>query len=167
MNKKWIRILALCLAAMLLAGCSVQIHVNEDLPSAEELLANRSLIADPVPYDADGQYTVIFRSAEGGFAQMDLSRAYVAYEPFTLQDQIDDIVGEDADELPPLPADGQAALDEALDADTLVKIAIVTIRTLDDSTLQVSFTDPDPAPQGREYFFIIPNAGRSGSVIPG
>lgn len=96
---------------------------------------------------------------------MDLSMAYVAYYPFTITDQIETITGDDTDEIPPLPTDVQNAINEATGMNELKKIAIVTVAKTDDKTLTVIFHDSDPLPE-REYFFIIPNEGLSGSVIP-
>ena len=97
---------------------------------------------------------------------MDLSRAYVAYERLTVLDQIETIVGEDAEDIPPLPFDAQSALDEAVGEGELLKIAVITVETVDDKTVKVSFTDNDNPYIGKEYFFIIPNAGISGAVTP-
>lgn len=166
MNKKILMLVALCLAAMLLAGCSVRLNINKKEPAAEELLANAVLAADPVRYDPDGQYTVTFRYEQGGFTKMDLSRAYVAFYPVTIQDQIDAIVGEDTEDILPLPVDAQNAVDEVTGAGKLQKIAVITVETVDDQTLKVSFTDNDSPVIGKSYYFIIPNEGISGSVLP-
>ena len=161
-----IRLAVLCLAILTLAGCGLHLNVNEKLPSAEELLKDQTLIADPVEYNPEGTYSVTFRSDKGGFEQMDLSKAYVAYYPFTVVDQIDAIVGEDAGDVPPLPANAQNEIDEVTGAGQLTKIAVVTIETVDDRTVRVSFTDKDNPVSGREYFFIIPNEGLAGSFLP-
>ena len=166
MKTRIIKLAALCLAVMLLAGCSVRANINKGEPSVEELLANQKLVAEPVAYNADGAYTVTFRYDEGGFKKMDLSRAYVAYERLTVLDQIETIVGEDAEDIPPLPFDAQSALDEAVGEGELLKIAVITVETVDDKTVKVSFTDNDNPYIGKEYFFIIPNAGVSGAVTP-
>ncbi|MBQ9268716.1 MAG: hypothetical protein IJ206_04255 [Oscillospiraceae bacterium] len=160
------RLAALCLAILTLSGCGLHFNVNDKLPSAEELLRNQNLTADPVEYNPEGTYSVIFRSDKGGFEKMDLSKAYVAYYPVTVEDQIDAVVGEDADDVPPLPADAQSKIDEVTGAGELSKIAVVTIETVDDRTLKVSFTDKDNPVSGKEYFFIIPNEGLAGSVLP-
>ena len=187
--KRAVCLVCLCFAAVLLAGCGVHLNVNKKDPPAEELSADDSLVADPVSRSAEGSYTVTFRREKGGFKDMDLSRAYVAYRPTTVMDQIHAITGEDkepthtitggnaepahtitggdAEPIPPLPADAQAAMDEALGADGLKKIAVIAVETVDDNTLRVSFTDKDDPIEGREYFFIIPNESLSGSVIPG
>ena len=166
MNRKWIRIAAMCLAVMLLAGCSVRVNVNVKEPSVEEMLENPALTADPVQYNRDGKYTVTFRYADGGFETMDLSKAYVAFERFTIQDQINTITDGELESFPPLPIDAQNELDEVLGEDQLDKIAVVTIQTVDDQTLEVSFTDKDNPIPGRTYYFIIPNAGLAGAVLP-
>jgi len=166
MKLRIIRMTMLCLAAALLTGCSIRVNWNRKEPDSAELLANRVLIAEPVAYNPEGAYTVTFRYEAGGFLQMDLSRAYVAYDPFTVQDQIDAIVGENTADIPPLPVDAQQAIDEALEADRLQKIAVISIETVDDQTLRVSFTDRDNPISGREYYFILPDAGISGSVLP-
>lgn len=164
---KMIRMTTLCLAAvLLLTGCGIRVNWNRKEPDTAELLANRVLIAEPVAYNPEGAYTVTFRYEAGGFLKMDLSRAYVAYNPLTVQDQIDAIVGEDTADIPPLPVDAQQAVDEALGEDQLQKIAVISIETVDDQTLRVSFTDRDNPISGREYYFILPDAGISGSVLP-
>ena len=43
---------------------------------------------------------------------------------------------------------------------------MIKVLTVDDKTLTVSFKDTDNTIRGKEYFFIIPNAGLAGSVIP-
>ena len=154
-------------AAMLLTGCSIQINNNKNNPKIEETLANNKLIPDPVKYDPDGAYQVTFRFEEGGFEKMDLSQAYVAFYPLTIIDQIETITSDDgSDEIPLLPADAQTAVDEVTGAGQLEKIAVITIETVDDRTLKVSFTDKDNPVKGKEYYFIIPNEGVSGKVIP-
>ena len=166
MKSKIIRLAALCFAVMMLAGCSIHVNVNKKEKSEEELLADRSLAADPVPYNADGAYTVTFRYEKGGFKKMDLSQAYVAYDPLTVLDQIETIVGDDAEETPPMPTDLQNALNEVTGEGQMKKIAVISIETVDDSTLRVSFTDRDNPIIGKEYFFIIPNAGLTGAFTP-
>lgn len=166
MDAKMIRLITMCLAVILLAGCSVKVNVTKKDPSAEELLANQELIADPVQYNSEGAYSIEFHYNQGGFEKMDLSKAYVAYYPFTAQNQIDTIVGEDTEDIPPLPTVGQDAINEAMGAEQLVKVAVITIETIDDKTVTVSFTDKDNPVSGKEYFFIIPNEGLSGSVLP-
>ena len=164
--RKFTILVALCLATVLLAGCGIHFHFSKDQPGAEELLANRELIADPLPYSEEGSYAITFRYEKGGFAKMDLSQAYVAYHPITLQDQIDTIVGDDKEEIPPLPFDAQEAVNDVLGIGELKKIAVIKVLTVDDKTLTVSFKDTDDPIRGKEYFFIIPNAGLAGSVIP-
>lgn len=166
MTKKILRLALLCLAASLLAGCAFHVNLNKEEKSAEELLADQALKADPVSYDPEGAYTVTFRYEKGGFEKMDLSRAYVAYYPFTIQDRVDAIVGEDTEDIPPLPADAQNAVDEVTGAGRLQKIAVITVETVDDKTLKISFTDKDDPLPGKEYYFIIPNEGLSGAVLP-
>ena len=106
------RLAALCLAILTLSGCGLHFNVNDHLPSAEELLKHQTLAADPVEYNPEGAYSVTFRSEKGGFEKMDLSKAYVAYYPITVEDQIDAIVGEDVEDVPPLPTDAQSKIDE-------------------------------------------------------
>ena len=155
-----------CLAAILLAGCGFHLNINKKEPDIEELLAVGQLTADPVKYNVEGSYAVTFRWDKGGFEKMDLSQAYVAYYPVTFMDQMESITGGETDDIPPLPADAQEAMNKAVGADQLKKIAVVTIVTVDDKTLKVSFTDREAPIAGREYYFIIPNEGLSGSVIP-
>lgn len=159
-------LLALCLA-VLLAGCGIQVNVSTNSQDVENLLVNQDLAADPVVYNEDGSYEIVFHYDKGGFEKMDLSQAFVAYYAMTVQDQIDAIVGEDLEEFPPLPEDAQIAFDEAIGTMELRKIARIKIRTLNDNTLSVSFTDRDDPLPGREYFFVIPNMGLAGSVAPG
>ena len=166
MKTSLIRLAALCLVALTLTGCGIHLNVNEKLPSAEELIKNRTLVADPVEYNPEGTYSVTFRSDKGGFEKMDLSKAYVAYYPFTVVNQIDAIVGEDAVNVPPLPVDAQNAINEVTGAGQLEKIAVVTIETVDDWTVRVSFTDKDNPVSGKEYFLIIPNEWLAGSFLP-
>ncbi len=161
-----LRAVTLLLAAVLLAGCSVQVNLNKKEPGAEELLADQSLAADSVAYDPEGAYTVTIRSEKDGFQKMDLSRAYVAYYPFTFQDQIDAITDGNTEDVPPLPADAQNAIDEVAGANELRKIAVITVETVDGNTLRVSFTDKDDPLQGKEYYFIIPNEGLSAAIRP-
>lgn len=166
MKTSLIRLAALCLVALTLTGCGIHLNVNEKLPSAEELLKDQTLIAEPVEYNPEGTYSVTFRSDKGGFNKMDLSKAYVAYYPFTVDNQIDAIVGEDTGDVPPLPADAQNAINEVTGAGQLAKIAVVTIETVDDQTVKVSFTDKDNPVSGKVYFFIIPNEALAGSFLP-
>ena len=114
----------------------------------------------------DGKYEIVFHYDKGSLAKIDLSQAYVAYYAMTVQDQIDTIVGEDLEDFPPLPEDAQIAFDESIGTMELRKIARIKIQTLNDNTVSVSFTDTDDPLPGREYFFVIPNAGLGGSVIP-
>ena len=158
-------VVAMCIMAIQFAGC-IKVNVNKEDMSVDEILANKSLVADPAEYNNEGSYTFTFRYDKGGFEDMDLSQAYEAYFPFTVFDQIDAIVDGDTEETPPLPEDAQDAIDEVTGANQLEKIAVITIETVDDSTLKVSFTDNDNPLEGREYFFVIPNEGLSGSVIP-
>lgn len=158
--------LLLCLTTILLAGCGIRINLNQESPDVEELPVNQDLAADPVLYNEDGKYEIVFHYDKGGFEKMDLSQAYVAYYGFTVQDQINTILGEDLEDLPPLPEDAQFAFDQATDAMELRRIARINIRTLNDNTLRVSFRDRDDPIPGREYFFVIPSTGLGGSVIP-
>ena len=166
MKTNLIRLVALWLAILSLAGCRIHLNVNEKLPSTEELLKNQNLIADPVEYNPEGTYSVTFRSDKGGFKKMDLTKAYVAYYPITVEDQIEAIVGEDTGDVPPLPADVQDEIDEVTGAGQLTKIAVITIETVNDQTVRVSFTDKDNPFKGKEYFFLIPNEELAGSFLP-
>ena len=158
-------LLALCLTALLLAGCGVRVNVNRGDLSVEELLVNQDLVSEPAAYREDGKYSFSFYYAKGGFLKMDLSQAYIAYYADTVLDEIEGITGEDWEEIPPLPADAQEIFDDTIGSGQLEKIGVIKIETLNDNTLEVSFTDKsDPMP-GREYFFIIPNMGLAGSVI--
>ena len=157
----------LLLTAVLLAGCGVRLNINKKPRDVEDMIAENALAADPADYNPDGSCTITFRYDKGGFRKMDLSRAYVADHPVTVQDRIDLITGDDIEEFPPLPADAQDALDEATGADQLRRIAVVMVVTVDDNTLKVTFTDTDAPAGGREYYFIIPNEGLAGSAIPG
>ena len=144
MKKAAAYFLAFIFASTLLMGCSININANKNNPSIEETLANDLLLPDPVKYDPEGTYQVTFRYEKGGFKKMDLSQAYVAYYPLTVLDQIETITSDDgAEEIPPLPADAQDAIDEAAGTDQLEKIAVITVETADDKTLKVSFTDKD------------------------
>ena len=159
--------IAFIFASMLLMGCSINVNKNNN-PSIEETLANDLLLPDPVKYDPEGAYHVTFRYEKGGFEKMDLSQAYVAYYPFTVLDQIEAITSnEGSEEIPTLPDDVQIEVDQTTGADHLEKIAVITVETKDDRTLIVSFTDKDNPVQEKEYYFIIPNEGISGKVIPG
>lgn len=157
--------LAMCLTAMLLTGCGVRVNVSRDGQNVEDLPVNQDLAADPAVYNESGDYEFIFHYDRGGFERMDLSQAYVAYYAMTIQDQIDSIVDGESEDFPPLPEDVQIPFDESIGAMQLKKIAVIKIRTLNDNTLSVSFKDKDDPVPGREYFFIIPNAGLGGSVI--
>ena len=165
-KKKMALALMLCLAVLLLAGCGIRVNLSQDSPNVEELLVNQDLAADPAAYNEDGKYEIVFHYDTGSLAKIDLSQAYVAYYAMTVQDQIDTIVGEDLEDFPPLPEDAQIAFDESIGTMELRKIARIKIRTLNDNTVSVSFTDTDDPLPGREYFFVIPNAGLGGSVIP-
>ena len=159
-------IFLVCLMAVLLAGCGVHVNVNKEQPDIQTILENKELIADPADYNPDGSYSVTFHYETGGFKNMDLSQAYVAYYPYTIMDQVESITGDDSEDIPALPADVQNAMDDATGANQLQKIAIVAIETIDDNTLVVSFTDKDSPVKDREYFFLIPNEELSGSFIP-
>ena len=153
--------------ALLLSGCGIHVNINESKPAVAEMLADQQLVLDPVDYSPEGAYTLTVHYDKGGFEKMDLSRAYVAYYPTTLRDQIDMITSGDTEEIPPLPVDAQNVMDQATGVNELQKIAVIKILTVDDQTLNVSFTDNDNALRGREYYFIVPNEGLAGSVIPG
>jgi len=158
-------VVLLCLASVLLAGCKVKVTINKPTHDLQETLENRALTADPVEFSPDGAYAVVFHYEKGGLTEMDMSRAYVAYYPYTVIDQIETITGGNEEETPALPSDAQEMLDEAAGAGELQKIATVAILTMDDNTLKISFADPENVP-GREYFFIIQDEGISGSFIP-
>ena len=171
-----ILIALVCVMVMVATGCRVKVNTDPQ-PDIEELLENTALEIDPVAYNLDGKYEITVHYAKGGFEDMDLSQAYVAYYPFTLQDQIDGITGEGADddaagnadddgEIPPLPVDAQNAMDDVMGENDIQKIVVIVVKTLDDQTLTVSFSDQDNALRGREYYFVIPNEGLAGSVIP-
>lgn len=159
-------LLALCLTALLLAGCGFRVNVNRDSVPLEELLVNQDLIGDLAEYDPEGKYTLNFYYEKGGFRKMDLSQAYVACYSVSFEEQIEGFTEGDMEELPPLPPDAQAAFDEAMGFGELEKIGVIKIKTLDDYHLSVSFTDKHNPLPGKEYYFIIPNMGLAGSVAP-
>ena len=158
-------LVSLFLLSLLCSGCRVNIDPDKNAPTVEEMLASPALTAEGTEFSAEGSYTVTIRYDKGGFRDMDLSRAYVAYYPFTVTDQIDAITGGDSGDIPPLPADAQSAIDEATGANELRKIAVIVVKTLDDTTLTVSFKDGEALP-GQEYYFIIPNEGLAGVIRP-
>ena len=157
--------LALCLAAVLLAGCGVRVNVTKDVQNMEDMIVNQDLFAEPVAYREDGAYTLTFHYNRGGFEKMDLSQAFVAYYHRSVLDQIDMILDEEAEAFVPLPEDVQASVEEAVEAEQLQKIAVIKIKTLNDNTLEVSFKDRDEPLPGKEYFFVIPNMGLAGSAV--
>lgn len=168
--RKTALILTLVLAAALLSGCRVQVNLNKSEPPLEDMLSEAALTIDPPTWNAEGKYAVTVHYDAGGFEKMDLSRAYVGCFPYTVFDRIDAITGGETDGIaggdegiPPLPADAQSAVDAAVGADTVRRIAVITMETVDDTTLKVSFTDSDDALQGKEYFFVIPNEGLAGT----
>ena len=160
--KKTITIVTICMILFMLAGCTI--HINEPQKSPEELIENQQLAADPVEYDSEGTYNVTFHYDNGGFADMDLSQAYVCFDPVSVLDQIENITGES--EFPELPQDALDQLNEAIGEGGLVKVAIITVKTVDDNTLEVSFTDTESPIPEKEYFFVIPNEELAGSFIP-
>ena len=160
--KKIITIVTICMMLFMLAGCTI--HINEPQKSPEELIENQQLAADPVEYNPEGTYNVTFHYDNGGFADMDLSQAYVCFDPVSVLDQIENITGES--EFPELPQDALDQLNEAIGEGGLVKVAIITVKTVDDNTLEVSFTDTESPIPGKEYFFVIPNEELAGSFIP-
>ena len=154
-----------CILTFAVTGCSVRIN-TEPTKSFEEMTEEQALEIDPVNYSSDGKYELTVHYAGGGFEKMNLGRAYIAYYPFTLQDQLDMITEDNTEEVPDLPADVQNTMNEVMGENDLQKVAVITVKTLDDQTLTVSFTDDDNAFPGREYYFVIPNEGLAGSVVP-
>ena len=130
------------------------------------MIEDQVLVIDPVDYNIDGKYELTVHYANGGFEKMDLGQAYIAYYPFTLQDQLDMITEDNTEDVSELPADAQNAMDEVMGEYDLQKVVVITVKTVDDQTLTVSFTDEDNAFEGREYYFVIPNEGLAGSVTP-
>lgn len=164
MKNKIIAVITICLMLFMLAGCTI--HINEPEKSPEELIENHQLVADPVKYDPEGTYSVTFHYEDGGLADMDMSKAYVCYDPFSVLDQIETITGEDSEVIPELPQDALDELNEAIGEGEMLKVAIITVKTVDDNTLEVSFTDSDSPVPGKEYFFVIPSEELAGSFIP-
>ena len=160
-------VIFLCIAVIMLSGCRLHVNINKQTYNVEEMLEKRLLDVDPTDYSEEDSYKITVRYDKGGFEKMDLSQAYIAYYPFTVLDQINIITGGETEDIPPLPDDAQESLDAALGTGELEKIAVITVATLDDQTLTVSFTDRDCPIKDREYYFIIPNEGLAGSVIPG
>ncbi len=148
----------------MLAGCTI--HINEPQKSPEELIENQQLVADPVEYDPEGTYNVTFHYDNGGFKDMDMSMAYVCFDPVSVLDQIETITDGNMEEVPELPQDALDELNEAIGEGELLKVAIITVKTVDDNTLEVSFTDTESPILGKEYFFVIPNEELAGSFIP-
>ena len=151
---------------MLFMMASCTIHINEPQKSTEELIENQQLTADPVAYDPEGTYKVTFHYENGGLKDMDMSMAYVCYDPVSVMDQIDNITEGNVEEFPELPQDALDDLNEAIGEGKMIKIAIITVKTVDDNTLEVSFTDTDYPVPGKEYIFVIPNEELTGSFIP-
>lgn len=164
-KRAFVLALALCLAAVLLAGCGARVNVSKDVQNVEDMIVNQDLIAEPAAYREDGSYTFTFYYDRGGFQKMDLSQAFVAYYHRSVLDQINMILDEETEELIPLPEDVQASVEEAVEAEQLQKIAVIKIKTLNDNTLEVSFKDRDEPLPGKEYFFVIPNMGLAGSAV--
>lgn len=148
----------------MLAGCTI--HINEPKKSPEELIENQQLTADPVEYDPEGTYNVTFHYDNGGLKDMDMSQAYVCFDPVSVMDQIESITDGNMEEIPELPQDALDELNEAIGEGELLKVAIITVKTVDDNTLEVSFTDTESPILGKEYFFVIPNEELAGSFIP-
>ena len=165
MKKSFLKIVGLCLIAMILTGC-IKININQREPSIEEILDNLELQIDPVKYNREGSYLITVHYDKGGFEKMDLSRAYVAYDYNSILDKIDAITDGNVEETPDLPTDAKEELDEAVGEGRLVKVAVITVETMDDQTLKVQFTDKDEPIIGKEYYFVIPNMSLSGSFIP-
>ncbi len=84
----------------------------------------------------------------------------------TLLDQIETITDGNTEEVPELPQDALDELNEAIGEGEMVKVAIITVKTVDDNTLEVSFTDTESPIPGKEYFFVIPHEELAGSFIP-
>ncbi len=148
----------------MLAGCTI--HINEPQKSPEELIENQQLAADPVEYNSEGTYNVTFHYDNGGIKDMDMSQAYVCFDPVSVLDQIETITDGNTEEVPELPQDALDELNEAIGEGEMVKVAIITVKTVDDNTLEVSFTDTESPILGKEYFFVIPNEELAGSFIP-
>ncbi len=162
--KKTITIVTICMMLFMLAGCTI--HINEPQKSPEELIENQQLAADPVKYDPEGTYNVTFHYDNGGLKDMDMSQAYVCFDPVSVLDQIETITDGNTEEVPELPQDALDELNEAIGEGEMVKVAIITVKTVDDNTLEVSFTDTESPIIGKEYFFVIPNEELAGSFIP-
>ncbi len=162
--KKTITIVTICMMLFMLAGCTI--HINEPQKSPEELIENQQLAADPVEYNSEGTYNVTFHYDNGGLNDMDMSQAYVCFDPVSVLDQIESITDGNTEEVPELPQDALDELNEAIGEGEMVKVAIITVKTVDDNTLEVSFTDTESPILGKEYFFVIPNEELAGSFIP-
>ena len=164
MKNKIITIITICMMLFMLAGCTI--HINEPQKSPEELIENQQLTADPVEYDPEGTYNVTFHYDNGGLKDMDMSQAYVCFDPVSVMDQIESITDGNMEEIPELPQDALDELNEAIGEGELLKVAIIIVKTVDDNTLEVSFTDTESPILGKEYFFVIPNEELAGSFIP-
>ena len=156
-------LISLCIVVALLVGCGL--NVSKESKSVEEMLVKQALSASPIPYDSEGDYMATFRYEEGGFEKMDLSQAYVAYDPENLLDSIKATEADSvSEETPELPEDAQEYINHTISEDQLEKIAVVTVETVDDNTVTVSFKDSDNPLAVAEYYFIIPNEGVAGTV---
>lgn len=152
---------AALLAIALLAGCGARVNFVSMPENIRELMEENALTADPVEFNLKGVYRIVFHYDQGGFKKADLSKAFVAYYPYTLNDQIDTITGGETESIPPLPKDAADIMEGDKE---LEKIAIIEVETLDDKTLAVTFTDEDQPPRGRTYWFVIPNLNLAGSA---
>ena len=167
MKKTAISILCLGMILTVLAGCSVNVNVNKEKPDVGAMIAENALKADPLEFNIDGVYSAVFRYGKGGFENMDLSEAYIAYYPTGLTDTINSITEGSSgdDEIPDLPEDVQDIIADMEGTDKLEKVAITTVETQDDTTLKVCFKDPDQLAKDHTYFFVIPNENLAGAVI--
>ena len=166
--KKTITLIVLCCTVVaLFAGCGLHVNINKDKKDVGAMIEAQALSADPQTFNADGSYEVQIRYDKGGFEKMDLSQAYVAYSPVTAMDNIAAIEENSSavsEDIPDLPTDAQQAMDEALGEDQLEHIAVIKVETVDDNTLNVSFTDSQNQFIVDEYYFVIPNEELAGTI---
>lgn len=151
-----------CLALLAVSGCSVRVNVNTQPVDVETLMKENALKSDPVEFNTDGKYRLVFHYDQGGFENADLSGSYVAFYPYDL---VADVTSkyESGTDIPPLPADVQAIIDGDKE---LEKQPVITWKVLDDKTVQVAFADPDQPYDGRTYWYIIPSLNLAGSATP-
>ena len=160
MKKTIALIVLLSTVVALFAGCGFHVNINKEQKDVSAMIEEQALSADPQTYNADGSYEIQIRYDKGGFEKMDLSQAYVAYSPVTAMDNIAAIEENSSavtEDIPDLPTDAQQAVDEALGEDQLEHIAIIKVESVDDNTLNVSFTDSQNQFIVDEYYFVIPN----------